>query len=59
LLGIGGVTAGATSYGEVDDAVSLDALARALDLASTSTTRQTCTATATAKICWAKRSPPP
>jgi aryl-alcohol dehydrogenase-like predicted oxidoreductase len=30
--GIGGVTAGATSYGEVDDATSLDALARALDL---------------------------
>jgi aryl-alcohol dehydrogenase-like predicted oxidoreductase len=30
--GIGGVTAGATSYGEVDDAVSLKALDRALDL---------------------------
>ena len=30
--GIGGVTAGATSYGEVDDAISLRALDRALDL---------------------------
>ena len=30
--GIGGVTAGATSYGEVDDAISLKALDRALDL---------------------------
>src|SRR3954453_3116924 len=30
--GIGGVTAGATSYGEVDDTVSLNALARAFDL---------------------------
>jgi len=30
--GIGGVTAGATSYGEVDDTVSLKALDRALDL---------------------------
>jgi aryl-alcohol dehydrogenase-like predicted oxidoreductase len=33
--GIGGLTPGATSYGEVDDAVSLGALRRALDLGVT------------------------
>jgi aryl-alcohol dehydrogenase-like predicted oxidoreductase len=33
--GLGGVTPGATSYGEVDDAASLKALHRALDLGIT------------------------